>query len=324
MKEMNLGTYRRENVSNMSEPSELGRQYFDMGLRLMLSYQHELAAKFFAACLYLCPHAALAHGLISLCHGPNYNFSNGVYYASTNRESDANLVDSECPFPSQHVADRHSAAAVAIIEGCNTSVLPGKVDDVESQFLVAIRLLTGSPGVDPALSAELVGRPYAEAMRAIHLKYPDDPDMAYFFIESLMVLSAWQLYEYPSGEPMSSEVVEMCTILERTLALHPVHPGLCHMYVHLSEMSAHPERALAACDALRSTFPHAGHLVHMPTHIDVLLGDYESCVRYNLLAIEADLKAMELSPSTGGVTNFYFAYMMVRYFQEPSEIIISF
>lgn len=57
-------------------------------------------------------------------------------------------------------------------------------------------------------------------------------------------------------------------------------------------------------------FPDAGHLVHMPTHIDVLVGDYESCVRYNYLAIIADEKMMRISPDTAGTESFYFGYIV--------------
>ena len=48
------------------------------------------------------------------------------------------------------------------------------------------------------------------------------------------------------------------------------------------------------------SWPDAGHLIHMPTHIDVLVGDYESCVEYNLSAIVADEKIMRTSPDTAG------------------------
>jgi len=47
----------------------------------------------------------------------------------------------------------------------------------------------------------------------------------------------------------------------------------------------------------------------MVTHIDVLLGDYESVVRYNSKAIQADQRAMVYSTNTSGVTSFYFAYI---------------
>jgi tetratricopeptide (TPR) repeat protein len=57
----------------------------------------------------------------------------------------------------------------------------------------------------------------------------------------------------------------------------------------------------------------AGHLIHMPTHIDVLIGDYEACVHYNCLAIEADLFSMSSSPDTAGTKSFYFGYIAHNY-----------
>ena len=106
---------------------------------------------------------------------------------------------------------------------------PIMLSDVEVQWLAALRVLTCCPGVDPDLSNETVGRPFADAMRKVYLKYSADPDIAYCFAESLMVLNAWQLYEYPSGKPVSPDVVEIRRVLEEALQLHPRHAGLCHM-----------------------------------------------------------------------------------------------
>ena len=354
MDTLNLGTYRREYVSNVTTlPNNLGRQLFDVGLRSMLSYQHELAALYFHACVEVCPYMALAHGLLALCHGPNYNFKGEAYYESACHYADVHLEDIQCSFPSQQVADRHSAAAIANIDeikrqhrghnkkknhhsngakvkrktnkGSATSPLnvvnvddsdPGEtppelISDVEVQLLSAIRILMGTPGVDPDLSDETVGRPYANAMRKVYQKYPNDPDIVYFFAESLLVLNAWQLYEYPSGKPLSPDIEETRDVLERALQVHTQHPGLIHMYVHLSEMSAHPERAYTICEPLRTLLPHAGHLIHMPTHIDVLLGEYDACVRSNLVAIRADMFTMRHSPATAGRESFYFGYIAV-------------
>jgi hypothetical protein len=354
MDTLNLGTYRREHVSNVTLPSISGRKLFDVGLRLMMSYQHEMAALYFHACIEVCPHMALAHGLLALCHGPNYNFKGEAYYESACHYADVHLNDFQCSFPSQQVADRHSAAAIAIIEdikrlhrGHNkkknhgsgngakgkrktsqgtlhgrhektngdsngSSVSPELISDVEVQLLSAIRILTGTPGVDPDLSDETVGRPYADAMRKVYNRYPDDPDIVYFFTESLLVLNAWQLYEYPSGKPLSPDVEETREVLERALKVHAHHPGLIHMYVHLSEMSSRPERAQEICEPLRTILPHAGHLIHMPTHIDVLLGKYDACVRSNLDAIRADMFTMKHNPATAGRESFYFGYIVVR------------
>ena len=67
-----------------------------------------------------------------------------------------------------------------------------------------------------------------------------------------MVLNAWNLYEYPTGRPLSRDVEEIQTVLEEALVLHPDHAGICHLYLHLCEMSSHPEKALPSCRALRS------------------------------------------------------------------------
>jgi hypothetical protein len=70
------------------------------------------------------------------------------------------------------------------------------------------------------------------------------------------------------------------------------------------EMSPFPERALAVADELRSLVPDAGHLVHMPTHIDVLCGDYVSTLKSNLRAIEVNEKYV----AREGRVGFYALY----------------
>jgi tetratricopeptide (TPR) repeat protein len=75
------------------------------------------------------------------------------------------------------------------------------------------------------------------------------------------------------------------------------------------EMSPFPERALAAADQLRDLVPDAGHLRHMPTHIDVLCGRYGDVVVCNDAAIEADRKFLERE----GPLNFYTLYRCHNY-----------
>lgn len=82
------------------------------------------------------------------------------------------------------------------------------------------------------------------------------------------------------------------------------HPGLLHMYIHLMEMSPTPEAALFAGDRLRGLMPDAGHLQHMPSHLEVLCGDYRRVVSDNTTAIEADEKYL----ARAGAMNFYTLY----------------
>mmetsp|Transcript_5397 Transcript_5397/g.11551 ORF Transcript_5397/g.11551 Transcript_5397/m.11551 type:complete len:716 (+) Transcript_5397:202-2349(+) len=363
---MNLGSYSCKFVSNIPATSDNNdpsnpRTYFDLGLRHFFAYHHEEAYKCFLACIALAPDCAFAHGMVALCHGPNYNFKGEAYYESTNHaEEEANVLrevgenGSEEDiaimrrlYPSQQVASRHALLAIQKVQelkrrhrgfnknsrsvklgrkrrscpaeenddqvsAANSAMTPTSqpISDIETQILSAIRTLTMYPGIHPELAEKTVGRPYSDALRKVHQRFPQDAEVSYFFAESLMVLNAWNLYEYPTGRPLSRDIGEIQVVLEEALVLHPDHAGICHLYVHLCEMSSHPEKALPACRALRTCFPDAGHLIHMPTHIDVLVGDYESCVQYNFSAIIADEKIMKISPDTAGTESFYFGYIV--------------
>jgi tetratricopeptide (TPR) repeat protein len=82
------------------------------------------------------------------------------------------------------------------------------------------------------------------------------------------------------------------------------HPFVLHLHIHLLEMSERPEAALSSADRLRGLVPDAGHLQHMPSHLDVLCGDYHSSIVANRRAVEADRLFVERS----GPLNFYSLY----------------
>jgi len=225
-------------------------------------------------------------------------------------------------FPSQQVATYHTRIAIEKVKELkkmNQQQVEESIEEsshmiseLESQILSAIQILTSHLGIDHKEAESIVGRPYSDAMRKVYERFPDNAEVCYLYAESLMVLNAWKLYDFPTGKPLSKDVEEIETLLENALQLHPKHAGLCHMYVHLCEMSSTPEKALpVACQTLRTEF--SGHLLHMPTHIDVLMGDYVSCVQYNLSAIVADQKVMRISPDTSGVSSFYFGYIVHDY-----------
>ena len=114
----------------------------------------------------------------------------------------------------------------------------------------------------------------------------------------------WALWDLPSGQPAEgADTPEAIAVLEGafdTLDGAWAHPGLLHMYIHLMEMSPHPERALRHGDWLSNLVHDAGHLLHMATHIDVLCGEYENVVSRNTRGIEADRKFLESAGVNGG------------------------
>ena len=144
-------------------------------------------------------------------------------------------------------------------------------------------------------------------MRTAYRRFPDDLDVAALFAESLMNVTPWQMWDLPTGEPADgAHTVECREVLERALATPEarVHPGVLHMYIHLMEMSPTPEAASEAADLLRDLVPDAGHLRHMPSHIDVLTGSYRKVIDANQAAFEADQRYVDV----GGVMNAYTLY----------------
>src|SRR5580693_3520903 len=149
---------------------------------------------------------------------------------------------------------------------------------------------------------------FADAMRLAHRAHPDDLDLRHIFAEAILNRTPWRMWDLRTGEPApGAGTLEAREVLESAFHHLPGamnHPGLLHLYVHLMEMSPHPEAALVTGDRLRELTPDMGHLVHMPTHIDVQCGHYRDAMHWNQKAIIADRKFYDRA----GPMNFYSGY----------------
>jgi tetratricopeptide (TPR) repeat protein len=137
-------------------------------------------------------------------------------------------------------------------------------------------------------------------MAELAKRYPDDLDAATLYGESLMVLSRWKWWT-PDGKPAEG-TAEALSALESVLRRNPLHPGANHYFLHAVEMSPTPERALPSAARLMGVVPGIGHLVHMPGHIFMRVGDYELAAFTNERAVAADQEYMKL---TGVEPNVY-------------------
>ncbi|GFF82896.1 hypothetical protein IFM47457_05960 [Aspergillus lentulus] len=135
-------------------------------------------------------------------------------------------------------------------------------------------------------------RAYADAMRPVYEKFGDDPDVAALFADALMCITPRGLWDLDTGKPTGDHTVEARRAIELALKRPDGynHPALCHLHIHMLEMSPFPELALPAADRLRGLVPDGSHMLHMPTHIDVAVGDYRRSVDSNHEAIVADDK----------------------------------
>ena len=133
---------------------------------------------------------------------------------------------------------------------------------------------------------------YLTAMRSLNQEYPDDPDITALYAASYMSMKRWDYWDR-EGNP-KAETIPVAEALEHIIAQGLSHPGVFHLHIHLIEASLEPERALVSADALEATVPIAGHVVHMPSHIYVRVGQYGKAVENNVRSQAVDLQFAEL------------------------------
>ena len=274
-----LGSYHRD----VQSPSAQAQLWFDRGLVWAYAFNHDEAIRCFDKALSLDPELAIARWGVAYAIGPNYN---KAWEAFDPVDLAASLA-------------RARMELQLAVQGRASAVERGLIDALAQRFL------TDDPEDAAAMAAGHAA--YADAMAALAVSYPDDIDVQTLAADALVNVTAWALWDTRTGEPApGSRVVEAKRILDTALATDAgrTHPGLLHIYLHTMEMSAHPESALPAADLLRGLVPDAGHLQHMPTHIDVLCGDYRSSVESNLVAVAADRRFVERE----GPLNFYSLY----------------
>ncbi|WP_099020707.1 tetratricopeptide repeat protein [Mycolicibacterium palauense] len=274
-----LGSYRRP----VETPSPQAQSWFDRGLVWAYAFNHGEAIRCFERALELDPELGIARWGIAYAVGPNYN-----------KAWDA--------FDPVDLAASLARARMELGLAAQSRATP-----VEQGLIAALtaRFPTDDPDDADALAAGHDA--YADAMVELARAHPDDVDVQTLAADALVNVTAWALWDTRTGEPApGSRVLEAKEILDSALATPAgrAHPGLLHIYIHTMEMSAHPERALPAADLLRGLVPDAGHLQHMPTHIDVLCGDYRSSVQSNRAAVQADRKFVDAE----GPLNFYSLY----------------
>jgi len=155
--------------------------------------------------------------------------------------------------------------------------------DMEAKLIKALYTLYDK---DANPDAKQRDRAYLAEMRKLNRDYPNDPDIAALYANSYMSIQRWN-YWGDQGKPIS-ETLLVAEALEHIMSKDLSHPGVLHLHIHLIEASAEPERALVSADNLERTIPIVGHVVHMPSHIYIRVGQYEKALEQNIRSQKVD------------------------------------
>ncbi len=233
----------------------LVQRYFNQGLVLAYAFNHAEAARSFYYATKLDPNCAMAFWGFAYVLGPNYN---------------AGMED-----------DNYQRAYEAIQTAKKLSVNATKK---EQQF---IEVMATRYAPEPPEDRSQLDINYSKALKALYKQYPNDSEISTLYVESIMNLHPWDLYD-KDGNP-KEWTPEITTLLETLIKKNPKHPGAHHFYIHAVEASSTPERSNASAKAFDDGLVSgSGHLLHMPSHTYIRTGEYHKGTLANIAAVKAD------------------------------------
>jgi tetratricopeptide (TPR) repeat protein len=244
-----LGTHHHP-VTTGSERAQL---FFDQGLKLEYAFNHQEALRAFKEAARLDPECAMAYWGWALVLGPNLNLPMKPDVA-----------------PQAYKAIRRAMS------------LRHRVSPRERDYIEALAQRYSS---DPKAERAPLDAAYAEAMRGVHERHPDDADAATLYASAVMNLSPWN-YWTRDRQPRE-KTPAILSALESAVRQDPDHEGALHYQIHALE-AVDPDAALPAADRLRHLAPGAGHLVHMASHVYMQVGRYADAFADNQRAAQAD------------------------------------
>lgn len=254
--------------------SKEAQQYFEQGFKLANGFNHAEAARSFKYAIKLDEECAMCHWGLAYVLGPNYN---------------AGMEPAVVEVASQSVKK-------ALKYMANTRP--------REQLLIKIMAKRYPEKVVEDRSA--FDQAYSDALQTAHQQFPKDDDIAALYAESIMDMHPWDLWE-KDGQP-KAWTPEILEILENILNRNPKHVASIHLYIHATEASFTPNKALTAARRLAALAPGAGHLVHMPSHTYIRTGNYHEGVVTNQKAVIVDSLYVQACHAAGMYPLFLYPH----------------
>lgn len=269
-------------VSLHASEDAVAQQHFCEGLLWCYGFHHERALACFEAALAREPDCPLAHWGIAYAIGPFYNRP-WSWFTSQQKHIACERGHNSLTQARQLIEQAESPATVSL----------------QRQLIEALLVRYPSTCPDDYKNQDELLAKHAQAMLGLLPHYEQNLDVVTLTVEAMMNCAPWQLWNIKAAKPAdNSHVIQCVNLLEAGLAQasesNIEHSGLLHYHVHALEMSPTPEKSLASVESLRTLDSPCGHLIHMATHIDILVGDYASAVSTNDAAIKLDQRIKKI------------------------------
>jgi len=161
---------------------------------------------------------------------------------------------------------------------------------------------------------------YADALKAMHAKYPADDEIACFY--SLALLGTGR-----PGVSNTRNAMQAAAIAQGIFQRNPKHPGAAHYIIHSFDDPDHAILSLTAAREYSKIAPSAAHALHMPSHIFVQLGMWDDVVASNVVAYKAAVDLAVAKNLPRGREDFHtlgwlqYAYLQQGKFDEAQKCV---
>jgi tetratricopeptide (TPR) repeat protein len=139
----------------------------------------------------------------------------------------------------------------------------------------------GASDASTSLSAGKLARDlaYADAMKRMHEKYPNDDEVKAFYALAILGTS--------HGGRDASIYMRAAALVEQVYAKNPQHPGAAHYLIHAYDDPVHAPLGLRFADGYSKIAPAASHALHMPSHIYFAMGMWDEASAINERSVRA-------------------------------------
>lgn len=247
----NLGPI--SNAVTTSKPE--AQAWFDQGLAFTYNFNHGEAINAFKRAQEIDPDCAMCYWGEAFAWGPNIN----------------------APMAAEAVTPAWQALQKAMS-------LRDKASAKEAAIINALSYRYAE--VQPEDRSKL-DNAFADAMDEVALTYPEDDFIAALAAEANMDTQPWD-YWADGGRTPKGRTARTVSLVEGILARNPNNPAAIHLYIHMTEASRDPYRALKHADRLGALTPALGHLVHMPSHTYYVTGKFKESLASNIKAVAVD------------------------------------